>query len=1361
MAPESAPDPRPLGVYGFMRRGTRKSKLVASGALRDVILQELGDNLFRHADGRAAHIMMTKVNHYLARISPRKRYRANKWSELTDAFAALSEQEVLLISICDKGPGIAKTLRCSYKMEHSEITSEDSISPSDIIEYAFQYHSSRRSLEDRLGDMLSTLSSEAQRHPPPTGLYQLRELTRDNRGILLVRTESEALLYDFYSEQHSTKPIAIPTPLRRQTLTAFGGTQYYLAFPVTPFEQTTLVLHEQNFRTRQEEELPESSYAFLEDYMLPNSVGELDQEACSIQKFLSAFDRMVSSQLTKLYTVVDFDLAFDATIRVIHYILYELISRQTVASAIVFINVPETVFSFIEDSVNELLTTPERERSTTWAIARDGIPYLLCLHPERKTLSYFPKTLFKSFFARHFQYTEQTNRIVTSNQIHLFRKEAMRLRIERFMLDPTEKFFHENARVLLLSGAYSLGYFEVDRALDNVTCCRHASQWLALQLLEVAPDAIVSIGRRSGSLVREMIPNVPSNLSQVTHVNIRTGSHGRISMAHLYKIPQGARVLVTGDVIGTKRTMQSVVRNLSHCTVARIVTLVDATSDETAILDASDKHLVIEAAIKRPLVFYFELPPGWTYEDVQLVDPDTHRLVTSPVTSKGPLWKEIRWSSPTNIEEPPENLFLSDVIAPRAAVQRGHFVSGDKHLTYLFDTPIIVQTHLDQIVDKILRHKEHVKHSSLNSKTESRCFLLYPDYNPGLEMLAVALASRISGCRTLAISKHELETALDQSTTAYTDGLVLLLDDATVTGETLFRLIDVAERGNAAQIIGYVLIKRGSDYAARRLEQIRIYGQAGVHIRYLTDVELTTYNRSTCPICYEIQQFRDAMTQMPQDTVLGEYFRDRLNAMADQTMTVPLPPSMVDTRSHQEVTADNERLRLRWLISCSVSKPAVRHYLTEVLRAWESKPERCLLLLEVLAFERILPNDIGEPSGSLFYKKFRHELEQSTNYFLQRLESLTLQQFESVLILGEAIETFYIVDRIHSLLNQTGSNLEKAKALFARLAVSDGCKECPDPVLTALMKYRNNDAGEGINGRLLDEQVRFWERVCENTRSIASDQLDAYRQLRGGVFHEIGHLIKDVSEILKDSTFLIDELKTSWDILRREVVALLPIIRRCISRQSSTEQSEGLHRCIAHVGNSVRSIDTKLANINDNSADFEPLRNTFEANLKILQDDLIGRKGAKVLLTEFEVNVKTIVHLAYSRYEKDFDKSGIIVNWKVPDDACLVYGEQGNLILVCHNLITNILRWSCAANLEIGITFGGERHCIRLYFADDGVGFDSSYGDGLTRVQSIAQRLYGDFQIVSGYNLPYWIAKNYKTVAFIELPSLTLPGAKL
>ncbi len=284
----------------ILLRDIKEKELVKSGIIRDIVLKELGDNIFNHAGGRFAHVIMTKFG----ADSPEK---AQIWAKAQLSTCSPLEQRFfqnlyghayLTLVIGDKGKGIRESLLYAYEKDQIIENKKESPSEKDILEYAFLYHSSRRSIDERIGAIKKVISSDIKKFPPPTGLFRLKEVVKEFRGFLHIRSGASIVCYDFYSDPHTEQVTSNENIRSLKRLSDFGGTQYKLYFPVD-YEKGSSV---RQFLFNTPNNFSTSSFKYdyisLEDYskidMSANTEEGLQQEAVQLHE---VFERIEQSKL--------------------------------------------------------------------------------------------------------------------------------------------------------------------------------------------------------------------------------------------------------------------------------------------------------------------------------------------------------------------------------------------------------------------------------------------------------------------------------------------------------------------------------------------------------------------------------------------------------------------------------------------------------------------------------------------------------------------------------------------------------------------------------------------------------------------------------------------------------------------------------------------------------------------------------------------------------------------------------------------------------------------------------------------------------------------------------------------------------
>jgi hypothetical protein len=202
-----------------------ESEIFKKGVIREIVLRELGENMFNHARGKFANIIMTKF----ASVSPK--YYKNV-SQHEQAFLRdLGGGPFILLVVSDKGSGIYRTLRGSYDKDEIIPSKKPNPSEPEILNYAFYYHSTSRSTTERIGRYAEVISEEAKTFPPATGLFRLMEVLKEYHGFLYLRSGTSRVYYNYYEELRETTPPK-PTGENNSDGVEFDGTQFKIYFPL-------------------------------------------------------------------------------------------------------------------------------------------------------------------------------------------------------------------------------------------------------------------------------------------------------------------------------------------------------------------------------------------------------------------------------------------------------------------------------------------------------------------------------------------------------------------------------------------------------------------------------------------------------------------------------------------------------------------------------------------------------------------------------------------------------------------------------------------------------------------------------------------------------------------------------------------------------------------------------------------------------------------------------------------------------------------------------------------------------------------------------------------------------------------------
>lgn len=634
----------------------KNAEIVKSGVIKDVVLKELGDNIFLHGEGQFANIIMTKFGS----DSPEK---AKLWAEATlkqvsdlekPFFNKLYGRPFLAIVISDKGEGIYSSLRKAYEKDIVINNKKENPTEHNILEYAFLYHSSRRPIDERIGAIKKVISGEIKEFQPPTGLYHLKEVTREFQGFLYLRSGSSIICYDFYNNPMNDNPVTNENIKGLKKIASFGGTQYKLYFPVNIPKRLSDTRYFIFDSSKQLSASLHYNYLPMKSYFTSETLNNLDEEASQLHKVFGEIERIKYKNKDKQKgLILDFDNA-PISQKALHYLLLEALQRETQFH----INIGINLDSGIIRQQNELSVYKDVLFTKPLALFdKNFIPYLFGVTSNEATI-------FNDLLKKLGTQTEEMKLFAIKNA-HLFSENkennryeflhsgfkimeqvrtVLKNKMQNVILGPSLKIFDKDIKVLIPSGSYCKGYFETYKLFADGDGENTIQTWFKYWMMELAPDFIISISSQCGTIVNKIIGEIKTQSnSSVKHINLRTPIRDIDYIKLVLELEKNKKIIVFTDVIGTAETVKLILEKAQHTNILKVFSLVNAKSDEQSLIELKGKTFEIESIVKQKLIYYDDLPQGWIYNDIHLVDPDTHVLVKNTEKPEGPLWKKIEY----------------------------------------------------------------------------------------------------------------------------------------------------------------------------------------------------------------------------------------------------------------------------------------------------------------------------------------------------------------------------------------------------------------------------------------------------------------------------------------------------------------------------------------------------------------------------------------------------------------------------------------------------------------------------------------------------------------------------------------------
>lgn len=1319
------------------------SELVSSGAVRDVLLGELGDNALRHANGRFGLLSMSK-------LSVSANYRRGKAPKApieraeSDFLVKLRGDEYVVMVLADKGPGIVSRLGAQFRLDRS-LTS-DSQPACDILKYAFEYHSSSRSQTERLGSLASLIRQENPKTlQPPSGLYRLLETVRYFRGFLYVRSSDAILAYDF-SQKESHDPVLESCRtggIRR--LARFGGTQFKVILPASRERTSRAVLGFAPYDSRklQADIIVEgASVAALS----PTADLDHSAEAAALMQLRHVVNEARARRLRQPFVnVIDCTCLSNYSEKARHYAVYDTLLGVQPNEICVFINVehihinalllptrreflPRLAFLVAVDGSVHLVNsegdvTDASEKLSSGADAATRL--LLLLQSVMRAPGVLPPAIVADFIGR-----------VTEEYA-----SALQAQMSRLLMSPGG-VFDPDIQVHLPSEAYCRGFFDLSRLEAGGRHENILRAWVNGLMLRIRPTHIVLLGR----LIRA---TVEAHVDGGTIVPVAPGLASLAQSPALLAVPADARVLVATDVVGSGRTVgraREFLRHVEHLTVA-------------AIVDASVSVVANEALVRHPLQYWDERPDDWDYNDIARVHRDSGRV-------ERPKALEVLWRPelPPAHRKPPDrwlsgNLFLDHIVVPSGAIIRGHFSHGDRHFTYLFNIPRLIHRYGPDIASVIQRDVGDAINRPPNVLTVTH--VICAAYNPGIAELGRFVASRWPSARLVALSRPDATTLPAQSLGPA--DVVVVLDDAMESGHTMLALLDVAARLRANHVCAYITVRRGTIAQGRRIQGITRFGDMSVRIRFLAEAELPSFSAHSCPVCFEVRRWGEVKEQFARAPIIPALAQSELGRLKDRTVAVATKEqmllSLVDGASD-----DSMVVGIRWQIEKSLESLERRNELFDALGVENFRGPTFFAFVVALHQERLLYRFNKEGVlDSWLRPDVRQQLVESLRAQVERIGSRP-SHVEALLYCSTYVDEFFLLKTLRKLLTDDDLPPEIVARVLAFIVREPAFNRRHNPILFALDSALEKMAGlQDTRTRLLREAKRYFQRRQEGA-TIASKELIAdYVALTGGLYHEIGHLQDNLQDALRNGES--QEIGRAWEGLRDEIQdRILPPIQAFSERGRMSSALQG--RLRAAVEAVILQIEQSEPLVRDMFALDAARAKAASEGLRIVSKRLVellfGATGVRPTVMEARQNVKRLLGVVLDRYQKAFEEAGITVQLRYAEEACIVFAEQTPLSLMLANIVENVIRHSKAQTLRVVLRAKKDQGLVLVQFYDDGQGVRQRqpFGDGLQRSMEYAEQ-YGGALVVNPVNEGESMHREkFKSKAIIRLARLD-PGAEV
>jgi signal transduction histidine kinase len=1339
--------------YSLVFQDIFNSGIINSSALRNIVLKELGDNIFQHAGGKLPLILMSKfkINELdkIKRIDWQEKLVKNSNPLEHDFLLNLEGRSYFTIVVSDKGEGIVNKLMQSYINDKIIKNKKDNPNGCDILEYAFLEHSTSRTIDERLGLCADLYRDYEKKYfegkppktPPATGLYQLINTVKEYFGFLYVRCNDSAISYDFYSNPTEPRIHRNDKTKSLRKMTFFEGTQIKIHFPLN-ISYNKYKLNEVNFNYSETKRDIKYSYLNLYDYFKDCS----DENSSNINKKifeLFEFLKKHKYENSKYSSGIIFDMynISEVSHKIIHFIVAKIAKTQNDNYAHVIINASTILYEQLYKTFN-----PKKEKDTKSilcfsvnfqrqliGIEEDEqkvfegiISTETILNSQEKEFVYKHSHLFDNKYSDRPDFIHNRDKIFNSA---LFQIQDI---LNKNILNANNNFFYPEVKVKLLSKVYCLGYFELYNILDgNEIYFLLLKEWLIFLLFITKPNVLISVSKLCNKIANDVINEYKArNIAlKVQHKEIV--SPLSVAFSDLFslssEISENDNVLIFTDVIGSKKTIVRIINSITQTKSIRLSPIIDATSENQDDFKVNNVQIQLLSLIKNPLKFFHTKPAEWSYDNILTVDPTTNKLNKNIVNIQGPVWCQ------DYSEKGFSDDFVKRIILPHKSILNSHFISRNKHITYLFDIPSIVLKHSSEIIDSIYNDFKNLQNIDTELESRKVFSIIYPSFNPGLFDLTLELSKKLF-CKPQPVASSDL---MEQNVTfsdEYNEKLVFIIDDALDSGDNIFSLIDYCARKKAEYIFIYVLICRGSRKIIRRLENLKVYSESKLYFKYLASIPIPTYDKLSCPVCNikdDLENFLEYLSDSENEglNILRDFLKDEINRYA----SVPVDSvSKISNVTYYNSLNYYEEIVLRCKFELArYSDKARAEIVTYIYK--NSKTEAILSLLNLMFYEDLYEIFLTQYESSETELKLIEVLVENCLYFLEEPSRLNHNDFNTLLTALRYFSEDDLLNKFFKYGRDTINKKENFLILNYNLIILESAYKYSQSIISDLEQLYSLDISDELKD-FIQGLINYWNERLEENKIRVNEKIEYLKEL-SKIFHEIK---KYTTYLLTYEEYneIDPELRNEWnsltDVLKRISRYLRELTTIKFEDKSKIKSLNILINKINNlilIGNQMLNSPSGSFSINEFKKIVESIKNTID------EDEL----SVANILSYFKVDLKGLTkRVVYTMNHSLFSDKNIKVKSTVPEDNCLVFGDTTGLNLVISNVVDNVIRHSKAQNFYYKLNIHKEKQIIELEILDDGY-LDPNYKikRGISKIKEITTNYYGNYELKPIENINY------------------------
>lgn len=1334
------------------------SKITQKGAIKDILITEVGDNMYNHGGGRFANLIMIRFS------NANSLYLKNLPLFEKNFFLKLNNKPYITLIISDKGPGIFATLRDTYLRDEIIVNKKGNPDEADIIEYAFMQHSSRRSVPERLSKVAPSNISDTEGVSGFTGLFQVKEIVKLLNGSMLIRSGKSFVYYDYYNYNQFGEAKFRSTDYKEfNDLTDFGGVQYKITIPIITeniddFYQVKPKFDKRNFKND-----IELIYLRLDAYFKRETkfqINGTDLALKSLSKALISFEH--SAYFNGL--IIDFTNHNYCDSKVLIIIICKLMRLQHVSNKPIIIR---SLDSSIASVTNSSLETQKTLLKSGISIFNDytykdiiGIPeydrkiYKEILKGEVRTDEH-------EQFVRKYSYlfvdTEVGFRTLVSrfNVLRII-KENLTNELNEIILKPENKVYHRDKKVLLSSnGLYFESYFEIYSLVSDYDNKSKVFDWISFWLMTVKPVYVLSVSKLCYDLIEE-IRSLKINRYTTSFENILV--ENSLEINELEKISyktKDAPTLVFNDVVATGNTIKKIINSLEIADTSVAISIVNCSGISKLQL-RNGNEIKLFAITNESIPYYTSKPNDWTYDEIYRTDEATHRLIErvhfnpkkyladDPLKQFG-IKKKILESNGVKVEVYVNNFF--DFLVKPYKAYLTKVISHRRFMPVMFDIRTILNVLSDDIAYSIWLSIQHeCKKLKINPIKEilSICSVYYGALYDLDTVINLLRRDYLPKSKNEKIHVNILDDVFDTTVTYEGKGIVLI-EDAFCTGENIFKLIEYFERKKAKYILIYVIIKRGAYRIAQRLSKISEFGNSYVRVNYLFDAEIPVYNIDENPIDKKIAEYEYIKLRLQKLKVA-----DFVNRLIENHSYARLD----DGKKITEYSNSNsyyEFLTLRWLLEMAKSEFLPRRQLLYILEtATDFRSLRTIISILAEEKDYFLKKD---ENLQIFYGKLRDKIVSDCRSLLSNID-----KSESDIIVYEMFIILYYLAKneifqiIRSFIIE-----ENLFHFFLPIIVFLESIERNNENIKAkleLIKYLEEKEFSREKGARISINIlkKIWEKDQQDISQLDfNDKVNSLRIILKSTFHNFQRNYETRSEKLRD----IDSANEYWISVKSIINVSFEHVdnflegNQYINKDKFAEVIEKLFKLL-------KEGEQFFNNQNIDSKNYEIHKDDFELILaEIMKTIFDAEKGLLPKLEKcFSINLKKAVQFHLDKMKAENYK----IEYKDPPASALVFCELDSLHDFLDEIFVNIKNHSEATSIcvEISKFTLSEKEIIKLEIMDNGsTNKELKYKIGLEKLTQKIGNYGGEFTINRLQETDAKYGVGYRTIVTLYLYDLS------